>query len=465
MTSPKPSFHRWALVLAAGQGTRFKSERAKVLHPLCGKPLAAHLLDRLPELGVRGTLVVVGYQAELVQRELAGRDRQFVLQSPQLGTGHAVSSARALLEGLRGSLLVLYGDVPLVSSQTLRRLFEVLEESDAAAVLLTAQIEDATGYGRILRDAAGQLVDIVEERDATPEQKRIREFNPGLYCFRIESLLPALEQLGNDNDQKEYLLTDVPAILLRRGERVLTVKTDDPEETRGINDRLQLSRVEQDLRRRIADHWMREGVSMLDPDSVLIGAEVSIGPDTVLYPGVILEGDTRIGPGCIIRGYCHLQNARLGERVTVDHGTIIRDSRVEAGTTVGPYAHLRSHALVGPDCRVGNFVEIKKSTLGAGTKSAHLTYLGDAEIGSQVNIGAGVITCNYDGRQKHRTVIQDRVFVGSGCQLIAPLTVHEGAYVAAGSTITEDVPADSLAIARGRQVVKPGWAKKKDDPS
>lgn len=451
---------RWALVLAAGKGTRFKSERAKVLHPLGGKPMAAHLLDRLPDAGVGGAWIVVGYQAEEVKRQLAGAHRHFVLQEPQLGTGHAVMAAAEALAKLSGSLLVAYGDTPLIRTETLKRLFERREREGAAAALLTCEVEDPRGYGRIVRDASGRFLDIVEERDATPEQKQIHEMNPGLYCFQVEDLLGALGELTDDNRQGEYYLTDIPRILRRQGERVLAVRSDDPGELRGINDRRQLAEAEVALRQIINRRWMEQGVSMLDPGSVLIDSEVRLGPDTTLYPGVILEGATTVGRGCTLRAYCHLVNAHLDEEVTVDHGSVIRDSRVEGGTTVGPFAHLRGEAHVGPGCRVGNFVEIKKSRLGAGSKAAHLTYLGDATLGAEVNVGAGVITCNYDGREKHRTVIEDEVFVGSDCQLIAPVKIGKGAYLAAGSSITDDVPEGALAIARQRQTVKPDWVKK-----
>ncbi len=453
-------------MLAAGRGTRFHSRQAKVLHPLCGRPMAAHLLDRLPGLGVEASLVVVGYQAEEVERRLAGEDRRFVLQREQLGTGHAVLTARRELEPLTGSLLVVYGDTPLVRTETLRRLLETREREQAAAVLLTCEPDDPTGYGRILRDESGHLADIVEEKDATPEQKRIREVNPGLYCFHLERLLPALDELNNHNQQGEYYLTDLPRILRRRGETVLALPTDDPGELRGINDRLQLAEAEGEMRRQLARHWMSEGVTMLEPESVLIDAGVRIGEDTTLYPGVILEGETSIGRECEIRAHSHLSGAVLGDGVLVDHSSVIRDSRVESGSTVGPFAHLRQQTEVGPNCRVGNFVEVKKSRLAEGVKAGHLTYLGDAQVGPGVNIGAGVITCNYDGRRKHETVIEEGAFIGSGSQLIAPVTVGKNAYVAAGSTITEDVPAESLAIARGRQAVKEGWvAKKKSESS
>ena len=318
-------------------------------------------------------------------------------------------------------------------------------------------MDDPTGYGRISRDAEGNVEAIVEEKEATSQQKQLREVNTGFYCFRLSSLLGGLDQLSNDNAQGEYYLTDLIGIFRRQGKRIVAVEAAAAE-TRGINDRLQLAAIEVELRQRIARDWLSRGVSMIEPNSVVIDSDVEIGPDTQLYPGVVIEGKSRIGAGCTIYSHCHLQNARLGENVIVDHCSVIRDSIVEDQTRVGPFAHLRGGARIGSRGRIGNFVEVKKSVLGPETKAAHLSYLGDAEVGREVNIGAGTITCNYDGRKKHATRIGDGAFIGSGSQLVAPVAVESGAYVAAGSTITSDIPADALGIARGRQVNKPGWS-------
>lgn len=449
---------RSALILAAGKSTRFQSEKAKVLHPLCGKPLIEHILDALKGVGIENTLLVVGHQAESVRRALNQREIQFVHQENQLGTGHAVISAVPQLRKLRGSLLVLYSDTPMLRPQTLRRLCRLREREGAALALLTSDFEDPTGYGRVLRDAEGRVAGIVEEKDASRSQKKIREMNPGVYCFEVASLLEVLPRLGNANRQGEYYVTDLVSLLLKAGKKVEAVAGIPPEETLGINDRVQLASAERRLRFQIAQRWMERGVTILDPRTVLIDESVRIGKDAVLYPGVVLEGECRIGSDCIIYGYCHLKNARIGEGAVVDHCSVIRDSRVGARARVGPFAHLRQGAEVGPSARIGNFVEIKKSRLGEGSKSAHLTYIGDAEIGRDVNIGAGVITCNYDGVKKHRTIIEDEAFVGTDSQLVAPVRIGKGAYVAAGSSITEDVPPGALAIGRGRQVNKEGWA-------
>ena len=449
---------RQAVVLAAGKGTRFRSHRAKVLHQLCGKPLISHVLANLRNAGVGKILVVVGHQAADVRRALKHEpDLEFVEQAPQLGTGHALMIAASKLEDWSGHLLVVYGDAPLIRPQTLDRLVTALQDENADQTLVTCVMDDPAGYGRISRDAEGKIEAIVEEKEATAQQRQLREVNPGFYCFRLSPLLAALDQLSNDNAQGEYYLTDLIGIFHRQGKRVVGVETEAAE-TRGINDRLQLAEIEVELRQKISRYWLSQGVSMIQPASVVIDSDVEIGPDTRLYSGVVIEGKSRIGAGCTIYSHCHLRNARLGDEVVVDHCSVIRDSVVEKQARVGPFAHLRGQAQVGARARIGNFVEVKKSVLGPETKAAHLSYLGDAEVGREVNIGAGTITCNYDGRKKHKTRIGDGAFVGSGSQLVAPVQVESGAYVAAGSTITSDVPADALGIARGRQVNKLKWS-------
>lgn len=452
---------RWALVLAGGKGTRFRSSRPKVLHKLCGKPMVEHVLDRLEELSLDRILMVIGHQADQIQEALAHRKLEFVLQQPQLGTGHAVMRAAPLLEQQDGSLLVVYADTPRITAKTLQSLLDQRETTQAEQVLLTCEFSDPRGYGRIVRNRSHQIVRIVEESDASPAEKQIREVNPGFYAFHIPSLLEGLKALDSDNAQTEYYLTDLVEIFRKSGRKVESVTTPNRAETVGINDRVALSEAESALREAINRRHMLAGVTILRPETVTIDDTVAIGPDTVIYPGAILEGQTRIGRGCRIGPWTQLENCTLGKNVRVESSCVIRDSQVGDETRVGPFAHLRQGASIGRSARIGNFVEIKKSKLGDGVKSAHLAYLGDAEIGDNVNIGAGVITCNYDGVQKHRTVIEEDAFIGSDSQLVAPVTVGRGAYIASGSTVTEDVPPDSLAIARSRQTVKEGWARKR----
>ncbi len=461
MTESTTPGRRCAVVLAAGKSTRFKSETPKLLHRLCGKPLVCHLLDRLTALNVGRIIVVVGHGFESVREELSTYPVDFALQEEQLGTGHATMCAAPALEGQEGSVLVLYGDTPLISKETLCRLYETREKEDADEVVLTVETPEPHGYGRIVRDSQGMPARIVEEKDTSDDEKMIREINAGFVCFRISTLLEHLPLLSNSNAAGEYYLTDILALLRERGKKVVTVPALSVLETVGINSREELSRVETLLRAEIASGWMKEGVTILNPATVYIDPDVTIGQDTIIYPGVFIEGKSRIGRHCTIRSGCHLLDAVLEDNVVVDQCSVIRRSSVGGGTTVGPFAHLREYTSVGGNARIGNFVEVKKSTIGEGTKAAHLAYLGDATLGKDVNIGAGAITCNYDGINKNKTVIEDGVFIGSDSQLVAPVTIHSGAYVAAGSTITEDVPPDSLAIARGRQVNKEGWAAEK----
>ncbi len=450
---------RFALILAGGKGVRFKSSRAKVLHALCGKPLLAHILDKLVGLGIQKVLVVVGHQAETVTTALGEYEVDFVMQPSQLGTGHAVMTARAQLQKLSGSLLVLYGDTPFIRTETLRRLFETLEREAADQVLLTAEYENPYGYGRMIRNADGEAVDIVEENEAAPEQKAIREINAGFNCFKISSLLEAIPGLSNQNKSGEYYLTDILRIFRETGKKVVPITTPFPAETYGINTSEELAHAESRLRSEIARKWLLEGVTILNPSTVLIDKSVVIGPESVIYPGVILEGKTQIGSRCTVYSYSHLKNAVLEEGVIIDHCSVVRDSKIGRQSRVGPFAHLRQNCLVSSYARIGNFVEVKQSKIGKESKAAHLAYLGDAEIGCRVNIGAGTIICNYDGIRKNRTVIEDQVFIGSGSQLVAPVTIGKDAYVAAGSAITEDVPESALGIARTRQVNKKGWAR------
>jgi bifunctional UDP-N-acetylglucosamine pyrophosphorylase/glucosamine-1-phosphate N-acetyltransferase len=450
------------VILAAGKGTRMKSVQPKVLHPLAGRPLIEHVLRTVDELSAASTILVVGHGAEEVTTALSSWPTlQFVVQSPQLGTGHALLQARSALTGKTGTVLLLYADVPLLQSGTLARLIDAHQSARAAATVLTAELDDPYGYGRIVRDRSGKIVRIVEERDASGEERAIREINSGIYTFALAPLFEALDGLAADNAQGEYYLTDLVSIYRRRNQRVETLLIGAPDEIRGVNSRVDLAELGRVLRARKNRALMLDGVTLDDPLTTYVDEDVEVGSDTVIAPGVLLEGRTRIGQGCRIGPGARLTNAIVADHVTVRDRSIIVDSTVERGAVIGPFAHIRPQSIVGENAHVGNFVELKKTTLGRGSKANHLAYLGDATIGDAVNIGAGTITCNYDGVGKHPTVIEDEVFIGSDSQLIAPVRVGRGAYVAAGSSITADVPPDSLAIARGRQENKPGWAEKR----
>jgi bifunctional UDP-N-acetylglucosamine pyrophosphorylase / glucosamine-1-phosphate N-acetyltransferase len=454
----------FVVVLAAGKGTRMKSARAKVLHPLAGRPLIEHVLRTVDTLKAAGTVLVIGHGAEEVRTALAGRpDLEFAVQSPQLGTGHALLQAEPVLAGKRGTVLLLYADVPLLEANTLTRLLETHTSARAAATVLTTVVEDPFGYGRIVRGPSGQVERIVEERDASGEERAIKEINSGIYAFALEPLFASLHLLASDNAQGEYYLTDLVAMYHQRKLRVETLCLDHPEELRGVNTRIDLAEISAVLRARRNRAAMLGGATLEDPSTTMIDDEVTIGPDTVVGRGVALEGRTTIGAGSRIHANVRLTNATIGDRVTILDHSIIVDSTVASGASVGPFAHIRPGSEIQSDARVGNFVELKKTRLGPGSKANHLAYLGDATIGERVNVGAGTITCNYDGKAKHPTVIEDGVFIGSDSQLIAPVTIGKGAYVAAGSSITEDVPPGALGIARGRQENKLDWVATREE--
>ncbi|HWP98999.1 MAG TPA: bifunctional UDP-N-acetylglucosamine diphosphorylase/glucosamine-1-phosphate N-acetyltransferase GlmU [Vicinamibacterales bacterium] len=450
------------VILAAGKGTRMKSAAPKVLHRVAGLPMVEHVLRAAAPLHARTTVVVVGYEADRVRQALAGwPGLRFALQEPQLGTGHAVLQAAPALAGARGTLLVLSGDVPLLRPATLAALVARHREQGAAMTVLTALVERPDGYGRIVRDEAGTLLRIVEERDASPAERAIREINTGIYAFALEPLFDALHAVGDRNAQGEYYLPDLAAIYRERGLRVEALVADDWQEVIGVNTRQELAEAAAALRRRRAEALMAAGVTLEDPSATYVGPDVEVGPDTILHPNVHLEGRTRIGSGCEIHAGARIVDSTLGDRVVVQNCCLITDSVIEDDASIGPFAHLRPASHVGRRARVGNFVELKKTTLGAGSKAPHLSYLGDAVIGERVNVGAGTITCNYDGERKYQTIIEDEAFIGSDTQLIAPVRIGRGAYVAAGSSITEDVPPGALAIGRGRQVNKEGWAARR----
>jgi bifunctional UDP-N-acetylglucosamine pyrophosphorylase/glucosamine-1-phosphate N-acetyltransferase len=450
------------VILAAGKGTRMKSAMPKVLHALAGRPLIDHVLRTVDALHPASTVLVIGHGADQVRLALSGRaGLQFVVQSPQLGTGHALLQAESALAGRTGTLVLLYADVPLLQASTLERLIEVHHNGHAAATILTIALPDPYGYGRIVRDRAGRIVRIVEERDASGSERAIKEVNSGIYAFALAPLFDGLHRLAADNAQGEYYLTDLIAEYRKRDLRVETLGVDATIELRGVNSRVDLAELGAVLRARKNRSLMLAGVTLDDPATTYIDEDVTVGPDTIVGPGVVLEGRTSVGSRCRLRAGVRLTNATIEDDVTILDRTVITDSVVAAGASVGPFAHVRPESRIGEKARVGNFVELKKTSLGRGSKANHLAYLGDATIGRDVNVGAGTITCNYDGEKKHPTVIEDGVFIGSDAQLIAPVTVGRGAYVAAGSSITEDVPADALAIARGRQVNKPGWAARR----
>jgi bifunctional UDP-N-acetylglucosamine pyrophosphorylase/glucosamine-1-phosphate N-acetyltransferase len=449
------------LIMAAGKGTRMVSNRAKVLHPVCGVPMLRFIYDAAALLGPEEIVVVIGHDADLVRACLKGKKARFVLQAEQRGTGHAVMVARKGLEGMSGDLLVLYGDTPKIRPDTLRKLVDCHHVSGAATTLLTTRTDAPCGYGRILRDADGRIVAIVEEKDATPEQRRITEINPGLYCFRIPPMLAALDRISDRNAQGEYYLTDIVAIQREAGGRIEALLHEDFDELQGINTRAELAATSRTLRLRKNRELMAGGVSLIDPENTYVDLDVVVEKDVTLHPMVTLQGTTQVGEGTTIHSGSRILNSSLEAGVTVLDCCLITDSRIGCGSTVGPFARLRDGSAVGSHCRLGNFVELARSNLGEGSKAAHHTYLGDASIGRGVNIGAGVITCNYDGVRKHATIIEDGAFVGSDCQLVAPIRIGRGAYVAAGSCITQDVPPEALAIARERQSIKTDWAERR----
>ena len=450
---------RHVVVLAAGKGTRMKSGMPKVLHKAAGLPLIEHVLRTAGRLQPASIVVIVGHQANLIRQALGERlGLAFALQEPQLGTGHALLQAEPLLKRAAGTVVLLSGDVPLLRSETVERLVRTHEERSAAATVLTALVGNPDGYGRVVR-SAGDISSIVEHKDASPAERDIREINSGVYAFDLAPLFESLRSIGSSNAQGEYYLPDLVKIYRARGLKVETVRLDDPGEILGVNSRKELADVAAILKSRKNDALMEAGVTLVDPASAYIDPEVTIGADTIVHPGVFLEGNTRIGSRCEIHSGVRLVNSTVDDDAVIHNFCVIIDSQVDRGAQVGPFAHLRPLSHVGEQAKVGNFVELKKTMLGRGSKASHLTYLGDTTVGEKVNIGAGTITCNYDGTTKNPTVIEDGAFIGSDSQLIAPVRIGKDAYVAAGSSITEDVPAESLAIGRGKQVNKPGWTK------
>ncbi|HVT45112.1 MAG TPA: bifunctional UDP-N-acetylglucosamine diphosphorylase/glucosamine-1-phosphate N-acetyltransferase GlmU [Thermoanaerobaculia bacterium] len=450
------------VILAAGLGTRMKSSKIKILHRAGGRALIDYVLDLAAAVSNRPPIVVIGHQREAVQQHCGARAR-YAIQDEQLGTGHALLQAAPLIEETARDVpvLVLSGDVPLTRRETLERLFAMHRDGANAATLVSMIPDDPGRYGRVVRDGSGRVVRIVELKDSSEAEKAIREVNGGIYLFQSRDLFRILRSLSTDNAQGEYYLTDVIAALVRDGRRVEALVVIDPAEAFGVNSRAELAAAEKELMRRHVTQLMDDGVTFRDPDSVLVETTVRIGADTIVYPFAVLEGETTIGRDCEIGPAVHLRNVRIADRGTIRTGTVAEETSIGEDASVGPHAHLRPGTILGARVKIGNFVETKKAIFGDDTKASHLSYIGDAEIGARVNIGAGTITCNYDGVRKHKTILEEDVFIGSDSQLIAPVRVGKGAYVGAGSTITKDVPAGALSLSRMPQKTIEGWADRR----
>ncbi|MCD1024305.1 bifunctional UDP-N-acetylglucosamine diphosphorylase/glucosamine-1-phosphate N-acetyltransferase GlmU [Enterococcus sp. SMC-9] len=449
---------RYGIILAAGKGTRMKSKLYKVLHPVCGKPMVEHIINRVEETKPKEIITIVGHGAEMVKEQLGDRS-EYALQAEQLGTGHAVMQAAQFLEGKKGTTLVISGDTPLLTTATLNNLFEYHQGKNASATILTAQAPNPTGYGRIIRDHVGIVEKIVEQKDASPEEVRVKEINTGTYCFDNELLFDALSKLNTDNAQGEYYLTDIIEILKSEGKIVAAYQTEDFDESLGVNDRVALAQANRIMRNRINHQHMLNGVSFINPEATYIDAGVKIGAETVIEPGVYLKGQTVIGSECLITAGSEIVDSQIGDHVIVK-SSCIEESIVHNHVDIGPFAHLRPKAEIKETAHIGNFVEVKNAKVGEGTKVGHLTYVGDATLGKEINVGCGVVFVNYDGKNKHHTNVGDNAFIGSASNLVAPITVGDGAFIAAGSTINQDVPKDAMGIARARQVNKENYAKK-----
>lgn len=444
-----------AVILAAGQGTRMKSNKPKVMHEIMGKPMVNYVVESAKEAGADEVIVVTGHKGEIVRENINGV--LFAQQDKQLGTGHAVMVAEELI-GDEGNVIILYGDTPLITSNTLKNFINYHNKNDLSVTVISAILGNPTGYGRIVRKDK-KFYKIVEHKDATQEEILIKEVNTGVYCFKAKDLKRALSKLSNNNAQSEYYLTDTLEILLSEGLKIDTIIAEEPDEFYGVNSRLQLSTAEEILRKRINSYHMLNGVTIVNPLHTYIGKDVVIGMDTIIYPNTILEGNISIGNNCIIGPNTTIKNTKINHNVIIEQ-SIVLDSIIDDSTSVGPFAYIRPNSNLGKNVKIGDFVEVKNTNIGDNTKASHLSYLGDADIGKDINIGCGTITVNYDGKTKERTVIEDGAFIGCNSNLIAPVIVDKDAYVAAGSTITQDIPACSLGIARSRQVIKKNWHKK-----
>ncbi|WP_163195350.1 bifunctional UDP-N-acetylglucosamine diphosphorylase/glucosamine-1-phosphate N-acetyltransferase GlmU [Clostridium thermarum] len=451
--------YKCAVILAAGEGKRMKSELPKVLHKVCGKEMVNHVIDTMRAAGLEEVNVIVGKGADKVKEMTSSRQVSYSFQDKQLGTGHAVICAKDFLQGKKGAVAIFTGDAPLIKVETVQSLIKHHEEGGYSSVILTSIMENPQGYGRIIRDAEG-VEKIVEHKDCTEEQLLVKEVNAGMYVFDIESLLESLNKLTNDNAQGEYYLTDVIAILKSEGKRVGALTTDF-EETLGVNSRVELAVAEQVMRERINKKHMINGVTIIDPKTTYIDSEVEIESDTLIYPGNVLQGKTIIKSGCVIYPNNRIQDSIIEKGVTVQ-SSVILESSIGENTTVGPYAYIRPESVIGNNARIGDFVEIKKSTIGDNTKVSHLTYIGDAEVGRDCNFGCGTVVVNYDGKKKHKTIIGNNAFIGCNTNLVSPVEVKDNSYIAAGSTITKEVPSGSLAIARAKQVNIEGWVNRRN---
>ena len=450
------------IILAAGKGTRMKSDLVKVLHPLLGVPMLSYPIDlSLNGINSGKTIVVVGYQGEKIRASFPDDRLTFVDQGDPLGTGHAVLCTENYLKGVKGVILVLYGDVPLLKADTLRKCIDTHKRNEGVITVMSAVLENPAGYGRIVKMDGGLVRRIVEEKDASPPEMAIKEVNTGIYCVDFPFLFEALKQVRADNAQGEYYLTDIVAIANQRKQKVYAFPVEDSTEVMGINTRVDLAKAEEILRNELLAGMMLDGVSIIDPKTTYIDKPVRVGRDTVIYPNCNLQGETTIGERCILEPNSQITESRIGSDVVIKAFSVIVESTIDEGASIGPFARLRPGTEVKRNARIGNFVEVKKSIIGEGTKANHLTYLGDTTVGRDVNIGAGTITCNYDGEKKYPTVIEDSVFVGSNTELVAPVTVKKGSTIGAGSTITKDVPEGALAISRSKQKTIRGWKQRK----
>lgn len=451
--------YKCALILAAGQGKRIKSNLTKVLHKVCGKEMVKHVIDTVKKAEIQDINLIIGKGAELVEEKTKDTGVTYSLQAEQLGTGHAVKCAKKFLENKSGVVAVFTGDTPLIKQSTVESLINDHINNKNAATILTAMVDDPTGYGRIVRDESGKVLKIVEHKDCNEEELKIKEMNSAIYCFDIELLVKSLDKLNNNNKQGEYYLTDVIGILKDEGYSIGAVVTDI-EETIGVNSRVQLAEAEEILRNRINTIHMENGVTLIDPKTTYIGADVEIGKDTIIYPNNILEGNTVIGENCLLYQNSRIKDSVIGNEVDIQ-SSVILDSKIGDNTTVGPFAYIRPDSIIGKSTRIGDFVEIKKATIGDGTKVSHLTYIGDAEVGSGCNFGCGTVVVNYDGKEKHKTIIGDHSFIGCNTNLVSPVKVGDNTYIAAGSTITAEVKEGDLAVARAKQRNISGWVEKR----
>ena len=450
--------YKCALILAAGQGKRIKSDLPKVLHKVCGKEMVNHVIDTLRKGNVEDINVIIGKGAELVKENTKSRNVSYSLQEEQLGTGHAVKCAIDFLKNKKGTVAVFNGDSPLIQEETIKELFKAHKESGNSATILTSILDDASGYGRIIRNE-NEVLKIVEHKDCNEEELKVKEINSGMYCFEIESLVECLDNLSNDNSQGEYYLTDVIGMMKEKNQKVGALVINH-EETLGVNSRVQLAEVEAILRKRINNKHLENGVTIIDPNTTYIGIDVEIDQDTIIYPGNVLEGNTVIGKNCMLYPNSRINNSVIGEDVEIQ-SSVILESEIGNNTTVGPFAYIRPQSVIGKNVRIGDFVEIKKSTIGNNTKVSHLTYVGDAEVGEGCNFGCGTVTVNYDGKNKNKTIIGNNSFIGCNTNLISPVKVEDNTYIAAGSTITDDVKSGELAVARAKQRNIAGWVDKR----